>query len=363
MTVRGALSDVLERAGTGEPLVRLAVVTTKGSAPRDHGTTMLVGPNWSSGTIGGGQLEFEAIAHARKLLTNAENFPGDWIRDLLTWPLGPALGQCCGGTVRVLFERFGVREFDQIATLATDLDDGDSVLLRPTQSGEPPSVLKTCRALHALPAPVARLVDDMLSGRRSIEATFVSHAENEPPYFIEPYLLRRPPLFIYGAGHVGQAIVKIAADLAFDIHWVDTHAERFPGEMPANVLRVIARDPALIANAAPDDAFHLVLTYSHALDLAICHALLARSRFRFLGLIGSETKRARFHKRLREGGVKPAALNELACPIGIGSLRGKEPATIAVSVVAQLIERLEESREAGGPTAEEEHGASQRLSA
>ncbi len=106
-----------------------------------------------------------------------------------------------------------------------------------------------------------------------------------------------------------------------------------------------------------------MLTYSHAMDLAICHALLAKPVFGFLGLIGSQTKRARFHKRLRDGGVSPAELDQLTCPIGIGELRGKEPATIAVSIVAQLIERLEFLRAANEPAAEGDHGTSQRISA
>jgi xanthine dehydrogenase accessory factor len=111
--------------------------------------------------------------------------------------------------------------------------------------------------------------------------------------------------------------------------------------MPGGIHPIVSSDPAAIAAAAPVDAYHLVLTYSHALDLAICHALLTRPAFGFLGLIGSASKRARFLKRLREGGIAHGALERLTCPIGIGNLRGKQPATIAISVAAQLIETLE----------------------
>ncbi len=365
MTARGALSELLDQ-DIIRPVVRLVVVSTEGSVPREPGAAMIVESDGSTGTIGGGQLEFEAVAHARKLLTQAETQSGDWLRDSHTWPLGPALGQCCGGTVRLLFEHYGPKEFEHIAARVTELtvsDSARSMLIHPMCSGEPVSVCTTRPDARALPLLLARVIDGMLSGVRAIEPITLKQAGNEISHFIEPIALRDIPLFIYGAGHVGQAIVKIASDLDFDIHWVDTHAERFPEQPSANVRCIVARDPAIIAHAAPGGAFHVVLTYSHAMDLAICHALLAKSAFGFLGLIGSQTKRARFHKRLRDGGVSPAVLDRLTCPIGIGGLRGKEPATIAVSVVAQLIERLEFLREAGGPIAEGEHGTSQRISA
>jgi len=268
--------------------------------------------------------------------------------------------------VRLLFEHYGPTELEHIAALATGSgtnDDARRVLIHPTRSGEPVSVCATRLDVRDLPLRLAKTVGDMLSGIRAMEPTILNQAGNEIAYFIEPITLRDIPLFIYGAGHVGQAIVKIASDLDFDIHWVDTHSERFPEQSCANVRCVVARDPAIIAQAAPKGAFHVVLTYSHAMDLAICHALLAKPVFGFLGLIGSQTKRARFHKRLRDGGVSSSELDRLTCPIGIGGLRGKEPATIAVSIVAQLIERLEFLREAGEPAAEGDHGTSQRISA
>ena len=83
-------------------------------------------------------------------------------------------------------------------------------------------------------------------------------------------------------------------DLPFAVTWVDTSAGRFPERIPAHAKAEVAPDPAAFAGGAAADAFHLVLTYSHALDLAICHSLLRRGDFRFLGLIGSATKRARF---------------------------------------------------------------------
>jgi xanthine dehydrogenase accessory factor len=294
------------------------------------------------GTIGGGQLEFEAIAHARALLAQAEREP-PWLRDVRNWPLGPSLGQCCGGAVRVLFEYYGAAEREAIRQ-AEAATGASCLIVRSAMSGEPLRILSTRQEARDLPLHVARVASDMLSGTRSRSAVFIPARKGEAAWFIEPSRAEPKPLFIYGAGHVGRAIVKIAAELDFAIHWVDIHQDRFPAELPEGVTPIVAQAPSGIAAAAPQGAYHLVLTYSHALDLAICHALLAEPRFGFLGLIGSASKRARFHKRLAEAGIAPAALQRLTCPIGIGSLRGKEPATIAVAVAAQLIEQLEAER-------------------
>lgn len=357
----GVLRDLLDRAEAGQAFVRLVVIETQGSVPREAGAAMLIDAEAASGTIGGGQLEFEAIAHARDLLRRGEGETVPWLRETRTWPLGPGLGQCCGGTVRLLFENFGAAEIEHLTALGEV--HGDGVLVRPLASGAAVVVVGALSDVSSLPAPVSKVVDDMVTARRTQVPVLVRAGDGEAAHLVEPLAARARPLFIYGAGHVGRAIVKIAADLDVEIYWVDTHAERFPDATHSNVHHVVARDPAVVAEAAPAGALHVVLTYSHAMDLAICHALLLQGEFAFLGLIGSATKRARFEKRLREGGVSSDAMQRLTCPIGTGGLRGKEPVTIAVSVVAQLIERLEALRDAGAATAEGGHGTSQRIPA
>ena len=98
------------------------------------------------------------------------------------------------------------------------------------------------------------------------------------------------------------------------------------------------RDVIEAVDAARDSAFHLVMTHSHQLDLALCEAVLRRGDFAYLGLIGSATKRARFEHRLREGGLDDAALARLTCPIGVPGITGKSPPEIAVAVAAQLLQ-------------------------
>ena len=153
---------------------------------------------------------------------------------------------------------------------------------------------------------------------------------------IEPVALPATLLWVWGAGHVGRAIVSTAAPLpGIGITWVDTAEERFPETIPEGVRAVPAQDPARLAAHAPVDAHHLVLTYSHALDLALCHALLTRG-FASAGLIGSGTKWARFRKRLTALGHSPDRIARIRCPIGDPGL-GKHPQAIAIGVAAELI--------------------------
>ena len=132
---------------------------------------------------------------------------------------------------------------------------------------------------------------------------------------------------------MGRAIVAQAAPSgAFDITWIDDAPDRYPVDIPANVTTLPAADMPRAVAFAPADAHHLILTYSHDIDLKLCAALL-RHGFAFCGLIGSDTKRARFAKRLSEMGLDP---ERITCPIGDKSL-GKHPDRIAVGTIRALL--------------------------
>lgn len=153
----------------------------------------------------------------------------------------------------------------------------------------------------------------------------------------------RTPLLLFGAGHVGRAIVHIAGLLPLAVSWIDSRADQFPERLPANVRRVPAADPVAEVAKAPPGALWLVMTHSHPLDEAITAAVLARGDARYCGLIGSETKRARFLKRFREThGLDEERIARLTCPIGLSGPPGKAPATIAVAVVGEILTLLAE---------------------
>jgi xanthine dehydrogenase accessory factor len=155
-------------------------------------------------------------------------------------------------------------------------------------------------------------------------------------WFVEPVAQPTTPLWIWGAGHVGRALVDVLHPIPeLEITWVDTAPNRFPDSIPEGVNALPASDPLRVVPHAPGNAAHLILTYSHALDLSLCDALL-RHGFEFAGLIGSDTKWARFTSRLRKMGHPDAQISRICCPIGQKSL-GKHPQAIAVGVAAQLL--------------------------
>jgi xanthine dehydrogenase accessory factor len=160
---------------------------------------------------------------------------------------------------------------------------------------------------------------------------------NEQVYVIQSTGEHREHVLLFGAGHVGKAIVHALAPLPFRIAWIDSRGDAFPLDLPPLVSRVVAASPSGEVASAPTGALYLVMTHSHPLDLEICARVLERDDFAFLGLIGSETKRARFASRLRAIGIPPHRLSRLTCPIGIPGVGSKLPAAIAAAVAAQLL--------------------------
>lgn len=295
-----ALAQAVATQGT---VARVVVADVKGSVPREAGAAMLVWPGGQSGTIGGGALEHRATQRACSALSDRQD-------RLDHAPLGPALAQCCGGAV----------------TLLTEIWDAQRLACLP-------------------PGPVARPVPgaaaEMPLGLRRLLARARDRGTPIAPllkdgWFIEPEARPRTPVWVYGAGHVGRALVAVLAPLPdLAITWVDTAAERFPSVVPERVTVLPAQNPAAAALTAPDTAHHVILTYSHALDLDLCHRLIARPAAH-IGLIGSATKWARFRKRLTQLGHGPAQIARITCPIGDPAL-GKHPQAIAISVASRLL--------------------------
>ena len=232
-----------------QPAVLVTVLAAKGSTPREAGAKMVVSADGLAGTIGGGNLEYQCEAAARDLL--ASGAEGNSTRD---FPLGPSLGQCCGGHVTVLFE------------------------------------------------------------------------------------VVRPPklqIALFGAGHIGKALVRLLTDLPCRVQWIDPRPEALPANIPPNVTPVRTAQPAqAIAGLSPGSVI-LVMTHDHRLDFDIVAAALQRPDLAAVGLIGSNTKRARFLGRLTRQGI-PA--DRLICPIGLPGIEGKEPAVVALSVAAQILQ-------------------------
>jgi xanthine dehydrogenase accessory factor len=162
----------------------------------------------------------------------------------------------------------------------------------------------------------------------------------------------RRRLVLFGAGHVGRALVFALAPLPFTITWVDPRPDAFPAFVPGNAVARTVADPTAALAEEPAGSFVLVMSHSHQLDLALVAAALADDRFPYVGLIGSKSKRARFEKRLAAGGIPPHRIGELVCPIGVRGIGSKQPAAIAAATVAELLIRDEALRTAAVPETE-----------
>ena len=249
-----------------ESRILVTVTRTEGSVPREAGAWMVVTAEGLSGTVGGGHLEFDAIARARKALAGGE------LLAEVRYPLGPSLGQCCGGVVWLRFER--------------------------------------------VPA------DEDLAARLP-----------QPPL---------QPVAVFGAGHVGQALARMARELPLALHWIDSRDAQFPEGPLSRGWQLDVCDPPAdaVADLSPGSAV-LVMTHNHAEDFDIVAACLRRQREQgdlgFIGMIGSRTKWASFRQRLQARGFGEADLARVTCPIGVPGITGKQPAVIAVAVLAQML--------------------------
>ncbi|MEL6585894.1 MAG: xanthine dehydrogenase accessory protein XdhC [Pseudomonadota bacterium] len=264
------------------PFARIVVAGVKGSAPRGPGTAMFVWADRIQGTIGGGALEWHAMALARQVLT-------DGAPQVSRMPLGPALNQCCGGAVTLVIERI-----DRV----------------------PPDPWVRCVEGDE-PQPSVRAF--------GLKRGWIYEAQDRAARHIH----------VWGAGHVGWALTSVLSPFVPDIRlsWYDVAEDRFPPD--GSVAGTVAPDmPQALRGAGAMDT-HLIVTHSHDLDLALCHAALTHG-FGTCGLIGSATKWARFRSRLAALGHGAEAIDRITCPIGDPGL-GKHPQAIAVGVAARLL--------------------------
>ena len=263
-----------------QPAVLVQVASTQGSVPREAGSWMAVFSDRLIGTIGGGHLEYQAIAKARAQLAGAVAGAAAAAGVVaLRFALGPALGQCCGGIVYLSFQ--------------------------PVSASD-------------IPALAARL------GAAALDALV--------------------PVALFGGGHVGHALVQALAPLPFRLSWIDSRDGVFPDSVPPRVVCEYSEPvQAAVAGLAPRSRV-LIMSFSHAEDLDVLAACLKRHREQadlpYIGLIGSKTKWSTFKRRLEARGFTPAELAHVTCPIGVPGITGKEPEVIAVAVAAQLLQTI-----------------------
>lgn len=153
----------------------------------------------------------------------------------------------------------------------------------------------------------------------------------------EPMGQPQAHIAVFGAGHVGRALVPLLASLPCKVRWIDSREAEFPGYIPEGVTRVINEDVIDEIDEMPAGSYFIVMTHNHALDLELTARILERNDFTYFGLIGSDTKRAKFEHRLRDRGFTADTVQRMRCPMGISEVKGKLPVEIAVSIAGEVI--------------------------
>ena len=261
-TNRDDIRDFLNRR---KQVVLVEVKAADGSTPREAGAWMLVAADCIFGTIGGGQLEFMAIDQARRSLNSGAD-AGE-----MTVPLGPEIGQCCGGRVGLRFKR----------------------------------------------------VD------RGVSMTLIEKVDLE--------IAGRPHVYIFGAGHVGDALAMALSLVPLRIILVDTREHELSVTQVSGIETCLTAMPEAVVRDAPAGSAFVVLTHDHALDFLITAEALARNDASYVGMIGSKTKRATFRNWLTREVGRPKFFDRLVCPVGGTAVKDKRPTVIAALAAAEIM--------------------------
>lgn len=326
----GTLDRVLDRARAGRgaaggSIVRAVIIAIDGSTRRRVGSELRLDDDGLSGSFGGGPNE----AHVVEVMgtIRSEGGPGRWRRRLLDLRQGPILGEHGNGSIHVLVEVFGEPELTALARLANGAEQEGACLARSLRNGDPPEVVLFSDRGSASSGDkkIATLLA-MLHASPDVPLIARLPVGGDGGYLVERIGGASVPLHIHGCGDVALALSRVLEGTPFRAHIHDPRQD--PGlELPPDVV-------------AEENAFHVVLTGSHMLDVEVCRALLGANRFRYLGMIGSTVKRNGAIERLVAAGIPQARAESITCPIGLKSVRGKEPAVIAIAIAAQLIALL-----------------------
>jgi xanthine dehydrogenase accessory factor len=331
------IDELSDLTAAGERVVLVTVAGIRGSAPREVGAKMIVAESETIGTIGGGQLEFQCTRLACDMLGDDE------MPSLRKFPLGASMGQCCGGVVDILFEPMSSGLPAWLRDLRALHGQHEPAVVVTQLEGAAGKCVITAQGVYGETGTAANEV--VARAREGLETGRTAHRIDD--WFFEDIVGTDLNIAVFGAGHVGTAVVRCLSALDSNVRWVDGRRNIFRNT-PANVRAIESTDPALEAAAMPANSCYLVMTHSHALDFEICDRVLRRADATYCGLIGSLSKRRRFEKRFRAQGMQERDLERLVCPIGVQGISGKKPAEIAVAAAAEVLQAYERAiRDAG----------------
>jgi xanthine dehydrogenase accessory factor len=322
-------------AAAGTPAAVATVARQRGSLPMASDAKMLVTREGRrAGTVGGGSVEADVIGQALETLQSGRPM---LVQHTLNASVAGELGLSCGGTVELFVEPLvtcgemaelcagvsrGIRE-REVVTVCTGLD----------WSGGPAKAAWIGDRMVAVGRGVSRSLHPDAFTARGRAPTLVDRSRS---LFVER-LVRIPRVIIFGAGHVGAAIARVAAEAGFYVVVTDDRSEF------ANQERLPAADEVIVGDihevldglVLDEDDYVLATTRGHNYDAEIV-GRTASSRARYVGMLGSRRKRALIWQKLAEAGVPEKDLNRVRSPIGL-HIGGESPGEIAVSVAAELI--------------------------
>jgi xanthine dehydrogenase accessory factor len=385
--MHGWLTDLQQLLAHGDAVVLVTVARVEGSAPRAPGTKMIVTRDSARHTIGGGDLEWRAIDIARQVLRDsAHRVP----RRLERLALGVSLGQCGGGAVTLAFERLTIADLGWVTSLAKRVAARQPTVRSVSFGPNADSVMLS------EPEPDTARDDCLLWDGAGFAGSGALMTET---------IASRPfDVVLFGAGHVGAALVRVLTTLRCVITWVDSRDAQFSGasasagvlrpagtfqpagtSQPAGALQSagmfapmatlaphgtactpnmpimpgLRRAPNLVidendaplsaVDAAPPNAYFVVMTHHHTMDQELAEGILRRGDYAYFGMIGSKSKRKHFEHRLAARGIDPAQIARMTCPIGVEGITDKAPESIAVAVAAQLLRVVEQRAAASHP--------------
>ena len=332
--------DCLEK---GAPFALAAILSHQGSTPRTSGSRMIVLPDGTIlGTIGGGLVEATVRDTCLDLIPKKtcriQSFA-------LNQELKAGLDMVCGGSLTVLMETLvpGPEPLSVFQALVDQEQAGRACVLISRLSGTPEGEFTLEKSLVLAdgsvtgPCPVpGPLVEDIRQNRFS--GTFPTvHALGLEQFIIQPM----PPsdtLFIFGAGHVGFQLARLARFTGFSTVMTDdrekfANVTRFPH---ARQVRVIPDFVNVFDGMEIDGhAYIVILTRGHLHDQAVLEQALNTSPA-YIGMIGSRTKRNKIYDNLMKKGISEKRLSRVYSPVGL-SIGAQTPAEISISIMAEII--------------------------
>ena len=356
------LKPVKTEISLNNGFVLLTIIATKGSTPCTNGDKIVCTSNENAfGSIGGGNLEFKALAFAQEMLAQKINSS-----QLIKYPLGATLGQCCGGYVKVLFESFTENDsalnhkdswLDKVSALHKKSEDFVLATIIDNDQKKHQSAQKCIYTNNNFFSflsnnKLSNFVEESAANMmQKPQSPSVVDFEDESKAMFQICLERVKtsevlPVVVFGAGHISRALMPILINLPVKLYWIDDRQEQFDKYVgDKSKINIICDDFLSSMADLPNEIYSLVITYSHQIDFEICEKMIIQNNFSYLGMIGSSIKGRKFRDRFAQKNYPKDVVDKFTCPIGEKQKFLKSPTSIAVTIAMDLINFIEDKQQ------------------